>query len=121
MKLRPVAIFLICVLATVAGCSDDQAARDPGTSLISTHDNSDHTLRIVFRWTEDDVASRQELETRDKVGQAIVEKGLGSILRSGTGMGWMDIIVEVENKNSARVEIEAMIKKVFPDAKFRIE
>ena len=107
-------------MITGGGCSDEQPGTDLSAPLISTHDDSGGTLRIVFRWPGDDFASRQELQIRDRIQGAIAKKGLGRVVRTATGRGWMDIVVEVKNKNDARTEIEAVIKRVFPDAEFTI-
>lgn len=114
-------IFFLVVLTTCSGCSDDQPGTDLSAPLVSTHQDSDRTLRIVFRWPGDDFAARQKLDIRDRIERAIAKEGLGRIVRAGTGMGWMDIIVEVKDKNSARIEIEALIKKIYPEAEFTIQ
>ena len=59
-------------------------------------------LRLVIRWGGDDFASRQDLELRSKVEGLIEERDVGRVLRSGTGMGWMDVWVKVENKAEAK-------------------
>jgi len=113
--------FFLVLLITCCGCSDDPPGTDLSAPLLSTHQNSDQTLRIVFRWPGDDFAARRELEIRDRIEHAIAKEGLGRIVRAGTGMGWMDIIVEVRDKSSARMGIEALIKKIYPDADFTIK
>ena len=68
-----------------------------------------------------DFASKQDLETRDKIGRLLVENRLGKVVRTGTGMGWMDLILELENNSSARAEIEKIIREISPEAKFTFE
>jgi hypothetical protein len=46
---------------------------------------------------------------------------VGKIIRVGTGMGWMDIALKVENKEDARVALEEIISEVAPGMKFAIE
>ncbi|MEJ2286372.1 MAG: hypothetical protein P8X85_22575 [Desulfobacterales bacterium] len=80
-----------------------------------------NTLRIVFKWPGDDVASRQDLAIRDKIGDLIRERGVGKIVRVGTGMGWMDILIEVADKDNATPQLEAIIKETAPAIIFTIE
>ena len=80
-----------------------------------------NTLRIVFKWHGDDFASRQDLAIRDKIGDLIRERGVGKIIRAGNGMGWMDILIEVEDKDNATPKLEAIIKETEPAIIFTIE
>jgi len=50
----------------------------------------------------------------------IRERGVDKIIRVGTGMGWMDILIEVENKDSATPKLEAIIKQTEPAIIFTI-
>ncbi len=54
-------------------------------------------------------------------GRLLVENRLGKVVRTGTGMGWMDLVLELENNSSARAEIEKIVKEISPDAKFSFE
>ena len=82
----------------------------------SVHDKTGahKTLRIVFKWPGDDFASRQDLAIRDKIEDLIRERGVGQIIRAGSGMGWMDILIEVEDKDNATPKLEAIIKETEP-------
>jgi len=42
-------------------------------------------------------------------------------VRTGTGMGWMDIVIEVQNKERARREIAAIVKRIAPGFRLTIE
>ena len=64
----------------------------------------------MLKWPGDDFSSKQDLEIRGKIEKRISEKRLGKIVQSGTGMGWMDIIVDVKDKDSAQSEIEGIIR-----------
>jgi hypothetical protein len=61
------------------------------------------------------------LELRAKIEQLLVEKQVGKILRSGTGRGWMDVVLEVQDSGRARTEIEAIVKATAPDANYAIQ
>lgn len=107
-------IFLAIIFTAVFSCSDSE-------SLISSNENKAGNLRIIIKWPGDDFASTQDLETRNKIGQVISDRGIGKILRSGTGMGWMDIVVEVKNKAAARIEIQEVVKQIAPNYKSTIQ
>ena len=102
------------ILTFLWSCSD-------GEPPASDSEGSAQNLKLIIKWTGDVFASKQDLELRDKIEQLLVEKKVGKILRSGTGMGWMDIVVEVEDPERARVEIEAIVRGIAPDIKFAIQ
>jgi hypothetical protein len=68
-------------------------------------------------WPGDDLASRQEIEIRDKIARTIEERGIGTVTRVGTEMGTMEIFVKVEKKEAARSEIQAIVREMAPDMK----
>lgn len=86
----------------------------------STDQHNGGILRIVIRWAGDDFASQHQLTVRDEIARNIVESGKGIILRTGTGMGWMDIVVEAGEGNG-RAAIEAIVKKHAKGSAFSIE
>ena len=104
-----------------SGCENEQptgsAKRTPAHHITDAR----NTLRIVFKWPGDDFASRQDLATRDKIGDLIRERGVGKVVSVATGMGWMDIHIEVEDKDSATPRLEAIIKETEPGIIFTIE
>lgn len=95
-------------------CSD-------GEPPASVKKDVGNNLRLIIKWPGDDFATKQDLELRRKIEQLIVEKKVGKILRTGTGMGWMDIVVEVEDPARARIEIEAIVSATAPDSNFAIQ
>ncbi len=108
------------ILFLLIGCPGEGPAQ--GTSLLPSHKTSQPTiLRIIIKWPGDDFASKQDLETRSKIENLIVERGVGRILRAGTGMGWMDIFVEAEDKESAKNAINEIMGEAAPKAKYLIE
>jgi hypothetical protein len=111
----------LAFLLTIIGCPDNAPHKHAAkTSETRIHQN-EHLLRVVIRWPGDDFASRQDIETRDKIQNLISEKSVGKVVRAGTGMGWMDIIVEVKDKNAARSSISEIMRIVAPARKFTIE
>ena len=114
-------LAVIVIFTVVTNCSDSEPPEKTGLPQKSHSWNTESTLRIVFRWPGDEFASKQDLETRDRIGRLLVENRLGKVVRTGTGMGWMDLVVELENNSSARAEIEKIIREISPDAKFSFE
>ncbi|MDH4205011.1 MAG: hypothetical protein OEV45_05735 [Desulfobacteraceae bacterium] len=114
-------ILSLMVLLTVIACSDDvphgKTAKPPERGMM----RDGNTLRVVIRWPGDDFASRQDIETRDKIESLIFERKVGKIISVGTGMGWMDIAVEVKDKQVARSSISEIMRIVAPTRKFTIE
>jgi hypothetical protein len=108
------AIGLTALLLGLWGCPDGDTPQTPAKGGATL-------LRIVAKWPGDDFASKQQLETRDKIGRLISESGVGKVVRSATGMGWMDIVVTVEDSDRARMEIEKIIGEMAPGGGFSIE
>ena len=114
------ALLLGVIVLLLIGCSGE--GPDLGTSLLPSHKTSvPINLRIIIKWSGDDFASKQDLEIRNKIENLIVEKGVGRISRGGTGMGWMDIFLEVEDRESAKKAIDKIMGEAAPKAKYLIE
>ena len=114
-------ILLGFVLLLAAGCGDEEPTNAVNKPPVHDKTGSHNTLRMVFKWPGDDFASRQDLAIRDKIGGLIRERGVGKIIRAGTGMGWMDILIEVEDKDNATPKLEAIIKETEPAIIFSID
>jgi hypothetical protein len=114
-------IFLVFVLACLAGCGDeDTVDKQPSAALPAKAEAVGGVIHIVFKWPGDDFASRQELEIRDKIARTIEERGIGTVTSVGTGMGTMEIVVKVEQQKTARSGIEAIVHQIAPDMKSTI-
>ena len=46
---------------------------------------------------------------------------MGKIIRIGTGMGWMDILIQVEDKDDAIPKLKSIIKETGAKLNFTIE
>lgn len=121
MNLKFVIFLSLMALLTVTGCSDDRPhGKTAGKSERGVMQD-ENTLRVVIRWPGDDFASRQDIETRNEIERLILERNVGKIIRTGTGMGWMEIAVEVKDKQDARSSISEIMRTVAPARKFTIE
>ena len=121
MNIKFALTLSLMALLTVTGCSDDAPySKTVKTSeRVMSHD--ENKLRVVIRWPGDDFASRQDIETRNEIESFILERKVGKIIRVGAGMGWMDIVVEVKDKQMARSSISEIMQDVAPTRKFTIE
>jgi hypothetical protein len=108
-----ISVIVVLIGFMVIGCTSDEDRQSTGR-LDSGQ------LRIVMRWAGDDFASQNQLAARDEIARNIAESGRGIILRTGTGMGWMDITVEAR-EDDARTAIEAIVKKHAKGFVFSIE
>ncbi|UCD77685.1 MAG: hypothetical protein JSW26_20030 [Desulfobacterales bacterium] len=113
-RLNRSGILWTVILALLWSCSE-------GEPPASVSEDPGKNLRLVIKWPGDDLASKQDLQLRDEIQQRLINEKVGNIVRSGTGMGWMDIVLEVKDKDGARTEIEAVMKAIAPDAKYAIE
>jgi len=108
-----ISVLVILIVFAAVRCTSDEDRQSNGGF-------DSGQLRIVMRWAGDDFASQHQLAVRDEIASTIAESGRGIILRTGTGMGWMDIIVEAR-EDDARTVIEAIVKKHAKGFAFRIE
>jgi hypothetical protein len=115
-RIVPTAAIVMLVL----NCSNSDPSLSAQPDDKAPGNQTHRNLRILFQWPGDDFATKQQIETRDKIKALISEQHIGQVIQSGSGMGWMDIVIEVEDKNQARRKIEKIIKEASPDAKFTI-
>ncbi len=103
-------LLFVLVFLLAAGCGDNGSTNAVKKSPAGGKTDAHNTLRIVFKWPGDDFASTQDMAIRDKIGNLIRERGVGKITRIGTGMGWMDIHIRVEDKDNAIPKLKSIIK-----------
>lgn len=113
--------LLVFVFLLSAGCGDKEPTNAVEKPPTDDKTGAYSTLRIVFKWHGDDFASRQDLAFRDKIEELIRERGVGKIVRAGTGMGWMDILIEVKDKDIAIPELNSIVKETGTELYFTIE
>jgi hypothetical protein len=114
-------LLLVFALLLASGCGDKEPTNAGKRPPVDQKTGAQNTLRIVFKWPGDDFASRQDLAIRDKIGELIRKRGVGKIIRVGTGMGWMDILIEVKEKDIAIPKIKSIIKETGHELNFTIE
>jgi hypothetical protein len=54
----------------------------------------------------------------NKIARLISERQIGIFLQADTGMDWVKIVIEVEEKDGARKEIVKIINAISPVANF---
>ena len=110
LKIKQRALLLLgCVLLLTAGCGNDEPTNAVKKVSVDDKTGAPSNLRIVFKWPGDDFASMQDMAIMDKIVNRIRDRGVGTVIRTGTGMGWMDILIQVENKDSAIPKLNAII------------
>ena len=114
-------LLLVFIFLLSVGCGDKERTNAEKKLPVDNTTGAHDALRIVFKWAGDDFASRQDLAIRDKIGELIKERGVGKIIRTGTGMGWMDMLVEVKDKDIAIPKLKSIIKETKSDLNFTIE
>jgi len=114
-------LFLFFVFLLSVGCGDKESTNAEKNPSVGDKTGAHQTLRIVFKWPGDDFASLQDLAIRDKIAQLIREKEVGKIIRAGTGMGWMDILIQVKDKDIAMPKLKSIIKETGSELNFTIE
>lgn len=114
-------ILFFAAFLTVIACSDDASQKGIAKTSERRIIHNETNLRLVIRWPGDDFASRQDIETQNRIQKLISERKVGRIISSATGMGWMDIVVKVKDKPVARSTISDIMRIAAPERKFTIE
>jgi len=121
MNIKLVLILCLIALLTLIGCSDDVPHGKTAKTSERGTIQDENTLQVVIRWSGDDFAARQDIETRNNIERLILERKIGKIIRVGAGMGWMAITVKVKDKQVARSSINEIMRIAAPTRKFTIE
>jgi hypothetical protein len=114
-------ILFLTVLLTITGCSDSASHKETAKGSERRIMHGKTTLRLVIHWPGDDFASKKDIEAQNKIQSLISEKKVGKIISAGTGMGWMDIVIEVKDKTAARSAISEIMRIAAPARKYTIE
>jgi hypothetical protein len=110
-------MIIACVLLSIIACSENR----PSESNKEIEKPSGvRTLRIVFDLPGDDIGAPEYRDILDKIKDAILRNQAGVIVRSGFGMGTMDIVVRTAIEQPTE-KLSRIVLSQFPRAKFRIE
>jgi hypothetical protein len=120
MKIILLIVRIAVIFLLAVSCSNSDPSQATQSSGQPSGNSPDKMLRILFRWPGDDFATKKQLEVRDRIGRLISDRQIGKVIQSGTGRGWMDIVIDVAEKENARAKIEKLIKEISPDANFNI-
>lgn len=104
--------LLAATILLLTGCSADSRPRREDTYY-------DVWINIVL--SGEGFASSSELELRDRVEQLIVERSVGEVVGAGSGLGTMDISVQVLDRNLAQTQISQIMEEVDPDVKYSLQ
>ena len=113
-------ILMAVILLLIVNCSNSDPSQTPQSPELSSGNQPEKKFRILFRWPGDDFATKQQLEVRDKIERLISERRIGRVIQSGTGLGWMDIVIQAKEKETAKERVKKIIKENAPNARFTI-
>ncbi len=74
----------------------------------------------MFSLPGDDIGSPEYRDISDKIKDSIIRSGAGVIVRSGFGMGTMDIVIRTSIEKPIE-KLRRIILNEFPKARYRIE
>jgi hypothetical protein len=108
-----IACILLCMTAFTENKSPELNKKIEERSGVTT-------IRIVFSLPGDDIGSPEYRNILDKIMDSIIRSEAGVILRSGFGMGTMDIVIRTSIEQPTE-KLSRIVLSQFPKAKYRIE
>ncbi|MDY6844043.1 MAG: hypothetical protein SVW57_08140 [Thermodesulfobacteriota bacterium] len=115
---RSVFCILCVLLVVLLGCSHDPSDENGETPhKARAYDR----IIIIFDLPGDDFASKDDLEMRRTIQSLIEEQGIGVVTKIGTGMGMMDMHIEVSDTEKAKKAIEVLMKKHAPTTQYYLK
>jgi len=83
-------MLIACILLSITACTENKSSefnkKIEGRMGVKT-------IRIVFSLPGDDIGSPEYRDILDKIMDSIIRTEAGAIIRSGFGMGTMDIVI----------------------------
>jgi hypothetical protein len=110
-------MLIVLILISLTACTENRLP-ELGKTIEGRSDV--RTFRIVFGLSGDDIGSPESREIMGKMMDAIIQSEAGGIVRSGYGMGSMEIILRT-SVEQPREELNRIILSEFPKAWYRIE
>jgi len=110
-------MLIACILLSITACTENKSSefnkKIEGRMGVKT-------IRIVFSLPGDDIGSPEYRDILDKIMDSIIRTEAGAIIRSGFGMGTMDIVIRTSIEQPTE-KLSRIVLSQFPKAKYRIE
>lgn len=110
-------MLIFSILISLTACTEN---KPPESSKAIEERSEVKTFRIVFRLPGDDIGSPESRELMEKIIDTIIRSEVGGIVRSGYGMGTMDIVIRTSIEQP-REKLNRIVLSQFPEARYRIE
>ncbi len=110
-------MLIACILLSITACTENKSSEF--NKKIEERSGA-KTIRIVFSLPGDDIGPPEYRDILDKITDSIIRSGTGAIVRSGFGMGTMDIVVRTSIEQPTE-KLSRIVLSQFPKAKYRIE
>jgi len=107
--------FLAGILLVTLGCSEREAS-DAGDASVKYA--AGQLIGIVFYLPGDDIGSKDDRVILKKISIAFTENGVADIVRTGFGMGKMEVTIRARTELSGDA-IDRIILEEYPGAKYR--
>lgn len=109
-------VFFISCLIILAGCSE----RSPKQKQKEAKGSATNIYQIFFYLSGDDFASLDEMEILNRVKRLVVSRGIGEVMNTGSGMGYMTFAFRLQ-KDGSLDSVRDIVHEVYPRAGYRIE
>jgi hypothetical protein len=116
IKIRK-SMLIACILLSITACTENKS---PEFNKKTEERSGVKTIRIVFSLPGDDIGSPEYRNILNKIIDSIIESEAGVIVRSGFGMGTMDVVIRTSIEQPTE-KLSRIVLSQFPKAKFRIE
>jgi hypothetical protein len=113
--IRWVAVVPLVLLAMA--CS---GPRDTGKDAEKAVFAAGDTVKVVFAMPGDDIGSPETAALLEKIKASIAARDAGKIVRTGFGMGTMEVVVKLHG-NGGLPALEESIRSEYPRAKYHVE
>jgi hypothetical protein len=116
IKIRK-SMLIACILLSIMACTENKSSE---FNKKTEERSGARTIRIVFSLPGDDIGSPEYRDILDKIIDSIIESEAGVIVRSGFGMGTMDVVIRTSIQQPTE-KLSRIVLSQFPKAKYRIE